>query len=302
MWKLLNNLENKILKDITIKDLSDEIKQINDSYTLDNKIALNSVVERFKRYVTKNYDVLSNYGKYEAKKLLKRTKLTNAEISKFLLYILYSRKQKEIDEISNIAIQKIVTETYKQETEKVHKQTGVIIPLFDIGIIATLMAMSNSRGYVWNEYMESTTLYNADETYRYLLINGSTKGINDLVQKQKNRILKVKKNPSNEDKYTGALEEQLVFVINQTKLQAYTDMGIEKVQFIGVEDKNQTPMCQTLDRQVFLIDKLNIYSRYSDLDKKNIIYKTQGLKVGENLPPINNCFHWCRSSITYLVN
>lgn len=302
MWKLLNNLEKKILKDITVDDLSDEIKQINDSYTLDNKIALNSVVERFKRYVTKNYDVLSNYGKYEAKKLLKRTKLTNAEISKFLLYILYSRKQKEIDEISNIAIQKIVTETYKQETEKVHKQTGVIIPLFDIGIIATLMAMSNSRGYVWNEYMESTTLYNADETYRYLLINGSTKGINDLVQKQKNRILKVKKNPSNEDKYTGALEEQLVFLTNQTKLLAYENMKIDKVKFIGIEDEKQTHMCQTLDGQVFYTNKMNVYSRYSDFDKKNIIYRTQGLKIGENLPPINNHFHWCRSSITYLID
>ena len=53
-------------------------------------------------------------------------------------------------------------------------------------------------------------------------------------------------------------------------------------------DKVTTLMCESLDQQEFYIDKLNVYDRYSAMDKRNVVYRTQGLKVGENLPPITN--------------
>ena len=121
--------------------------------------------------------------------------------------------------------------------------------------------------------------------------------------KQKNRYLKKKVNPSKEDKYTGALEDELVFIVNQTKLKAYEDAGIVKARFIAVHDAKTTEMCVSLDGQEFYIDrnKLNEYKRYSALDESIITYRTKGLEIGDNLPPINNHYHHCRSTITYVI-
>ena len=147
------------------------------------------------------------------------------------------------------------------------------------------------------------TIYYANETYRYLLVNGN-KGIKDLLQKQKNRYLKKKEKPSKEDTYTGAIEDELVYIVNQTKIKAYEDAGIQKVKFIAVHDTKTTEMCQSLDGQEFYINrnKTNEYKRYSARDDGIITYRTRGLEVGDNLPPINNHYHHCRSTIIYLLN
>ena len=67
-------------------------------------------------------------------------------------------------------------------------------------------------------------------------------------------------------------------------------------------DKRTTKMCESLNNQIFYLDKVNTYQRYSDYDKRIVTYTTKGLVVGENLPPISNHFHWCRSTITYLID
>ena len=53
-------------------------------------------------------------------------------------------------------------------------------------------------------------------------------------------------------------------------------------------DSKTTLMCETLNEQEFYIDKVNVYDRYSAVDKRNVVYTTKGLVVGENLPPITN--------------
>lgn len=61
-------------------------------------------------------------------------------------------------------------------------------------------------------------------------------------------------------------------------------------------------MCETLDNQLFYLDEMNTYQRYSEADKRIVTYHTKGMVLGENLPPISNHFHWCRSTITYLID
>ena len=64
-------------------------------------------------------------------------------------------------------------------------------------------------------------------------------------------------------------------------------------------DKITTEMCETLNNQIFNVNDWNTYQRWSAADDKMVVYKTFGLEAGANLPPINNHFHWCRSTITY---
>ena len=308
MWELLNKLEGKLIKQYTTIDLEEEIEKIYNSYKLDTKIASKTNIERFKGYVQKKYDNLNDYGKYWAKKLLKKSKIQNNEIVEFLLYIIYNEKENELDNYESLIVEELVQDTYEKEINAIKKDMpkkkwqGIKLPKPPLYVLygMSLLALPNANGYIWKDYKDTMTLYNSNETYRHLLTNGD-KDIRDLLEKQKNRYLKRKQNPSKEDIYTGALEDELVYVINQTKLKAYEDVGIKKVKFIAVEDKKTTLMCQTLDGQEFYIDKLNVYDRYSSMDDANIVYRTQGLQVGDNLPPINNHYHHCRSTIIYIL-
>lgn len=306
MWELLNKLESKLIKQYMTIDLEEEIERIYNSYKLDTKIASKTNIERFKGYITKNYKKLNDYGKYWAKKLLNKSKIQNNEIIEFMLYVIYNEKENELDGYENLIVKELVEDTYvneinaiKKENPKYEKFKLPNPPLYLIYGLH-LLGLPNANGYIWKHYKNSMTLYNANETYRHLLTNGD-KDIKDLLQKQKNRYLKRKVNPSKEDKYTGALEDELVYVINQTKIRAYQDIGIKKVRFIAVEDKKTTDMCRSLDGQEFYIDKLNVYDRYSAMDKRNVIYRTKGLQVGDNLPPIINNYHHCRSTIIYIL-
>lgn len=301
MWKKLNQIESKLIKQYTTIDLEEEIERIYNSYSLDNKIASKTNVVRFKGYIKKRYDELNDYGKYWAKKLLKKTKIQNKEIAEFLIYVLYNEKENELDEYENLAIEELVEDTYETEIDAIKKENNGIKlpkpPLYSLYGLS-LLAIPNASGYIWKEYKDAMTLYNSNETYRYLLMN-EEKGLKDLLKRQKNRYLKKKQNPSKEDTYTGALEDELVFIVNQTKLKAYKDMGITKARFIAVEDEKTTDVCLSMNGKEFYINKMNVYDRYSFYDEKNVIYHTFGLKVNENLPPLHKN---CRSTISYLIN
>lgn len=308
MWELLNKLEANFLKQYTTIDLEEEIEKIYKTYSLDTKIASKTIVERFKGYAKKKYNNLNDYGQYWAKKLLKKTKIQNNEIVQFLLYTIYNEKENELDRYESLIVEELIQDTYETEIEAIKKAMPrkkwqrLRLPKPPLYVLygMSLLALPNANGYIWKDYKDAMVLYNSNEMYRHLLMNGD-KDIRVIIQKQKDRYLRKKEKPSKEDTYTGALEDELVYVVNQSKIKAYKDMGIKKVKFIAVMDSKVTPMCESLHEQEFYIDKINVYDRYSAGDKRNVIYTTKGLQVGDNLPPINNHYHHCRSTITFIL-
>lgn len=288
--------------------LMDEIQEIfNGALILTTEMynyASNTVVNRFKRTIERNYNDLSSINKLKANSFKNRVKIKNKDIYEFLIIMAYERQQRKLDEIENKLFKEVSQETYKKEM----KELGRDKELKDDWFIGILLLI-NARGYNWVDYINNTTNYNAGETFRQMLLNikqgrdldvdkPEFKKIFDLQMK---RLLNKKTNQEQLDKYSGALDEEVTMMVNYSKLQAYDDTGIVEVRFIAEIDDKTTPMCETLNNQIFKINEWNTYSRYSDIDKKNIIYKTKGLQVGDNLPPINNHFHWCRSTITYQV-
>ena len=106
------------------------------------------------------------------------------------------------------------------------------------------------------------------------------------------------------NKISGDIDNYVIGFINKAKVEAYKSEDKDaKVRFIAIEDNRTTPMCHSLDGQEFYVDKENVYTRYYGVDK-NMGYeatmRTHGLVVGENLPPIDNYFHYCRSTIEYI--
>lgn len=305
MWEKLDKLDNEFYNKYTILDLYDDIVDEYNRSKIDTKIANTNDINRFKRYIKRNYSSLNKNGKQKAKDFLNRVKIGNNEILQFILYILYNKKQNELNIYEKEMMINLVKYTYETETEEIArklKRPRPKPPIWD-DLVLILLANINARGYVWQSYVDGLVDYNSGETYRHLVVNG-TKGLKDLLLKQKRRLINKKKEPS-KDKFSGSLDDELVMIINETKIIAYKDMGIKKCKFIAVIDGVTTDMCEGLNNKIFLIDGINKYDRWSGPTKDKLVwtrYTTKGMKIGENLPPINSFFHYCRSTITYQID
>ena len=131
------------------------------------------------------------------------------------------------------------------------------------------------------------------------LLNPNTREvsqIDSLLDKQGNRIINI-----HDGKESGAVAEQTHKLWHDIYVEPYKDENIQ-VRFIAEVDNVTTKMCRGMDNMLFYINDWNRYYRWSELDKKDVLYTTFGLIQGDNLPPIENHFHWCRSTITYMID
>lgn len=124
----------------------------------------------------------------------------------------------------------------------------------------------------------------------------SDTGIDTMLRKQQNRLIDI-----HDDKESGVFVDVAREATNGAYIEPYKDENVQ-VRFIAEMDRATTEMCKGMDGMLFYTKAWNRYYRYSALDKRDVLYTTFGLKAGENLPPINNHFHWCRSTITYLID
>ncbi len=197
-----------------------------------------------------------------------------------------------------------------------------------------LMNLPNHLGWIWSDYVMNEITYNANqilkqysidlaqgnvvlENYRKILDKQQRMHLNiTTIEKQLKEIerktkaldieLEADKKKQEEfqqeikelkEKYSGAVESQINFLVNQCLYLVFQDAEVEKVIFLGVNDNRQTRMCHSLDGQEFWLNKINKFERYSDSVARIIEYEVFGLVSGINLPPIDDHTHYCRSVI-----
>jgi len=170
--------------------------------------------------------------------------------------------------------------------------------------------MPNSKGYVWNEYIEVILKYNADQIYRQAIIDLQQQKeldiTNDIYQNIINKQQNTKLNIRDGEVKSGDIDLTLIGINNMAKIEGIKRIDNKaKCMFISDQCDHVTMMCSNMDRMIFNIDDWNEFDRWygeTSKDLKLERIKVKGLVLGINLPPIRHHFHWCHSTITYKVN
>ena len=304
MWDYVDNelkTYNKEYDKINRETL-DEFQNILDKDVDLDEYTTKSDLNRLQREITTNYEYLSEYGKYEARKRLKRTRIKYSDWFWFYFFMIYSLQAYQLAKIEDIIFNNVVKETYNRELKDLSK---VIKPKKGSINVDKLVKQPNSKGYVWNEYKDTMTLYNTNELHSMVIqnkrankpLNVDNREFKKLFDKQKHRMINIKNG-----KTSGSMDNELIYLANATKTETYIFNDVKKCRFIAIHDSKTTPMCTSLDGQIFNVHDWNKFRRYNGTTGTYQTYNVYGLVAGVNLPPIDNNFHWCRSTITYQLD
>ena len=301
--KYLKNYKNnqRILKD-NIQDIFDRIKFSVEELS---NYASDRDIDRFKRRIQETIELLpkGSFILYLSQRYLGLSRITNREIIEHLIMLEYydlTTKTSDLTTFNNI-----VDISYQEAINecKSIKKSGKTKPMsFYQIMIATI---PNHLGWIWKDYIENEINYFTNQLFNEFVVQfnlGNELNVdNDIFKQIFDKQQRSRLNIDN-GKVSGAMETHIDFIANQTYVEVGNDYGMEKVRFLGINDNKQTRMCESLNNKVFYLNKWNDYDRYSAIDNKIVRYRTFGLKLGENQPPLTNHFHYCRSSLTYQVD
>ena len=308
-WNSIDKYLKKYVKEYNKLNtkMKDKLQDIFNSFDIEysdiNKPISKAKKDRLDRFINKfkDKDLLTGYFGYQARLLLNRKNVTYAEMLEIMIQGSYLEENKELDEINNDLFYKVCETSYNQGLEEINGKTS---DLFNSSKFALLLSIP-ILGMTISQYMESLALTNANELYKQTLVNKQlgkdlnvdNRSYSDLFKKQRNRIVDI-----NGDKLSGGIVNITNNLSNSAFLEAGKDNNIKQCRFIAELDKRTTDMCKSMDNMLFNVDDWNKFYRYSEADGRDVLYTVKGLEVGINLPPITNHFHWCRSTITYLID
>lgn len=291
----------------TQDNIQDIFNGIDFNYMDLNKPISNNQRKKLSRVVDewKQLELLKGYFEYKVIEILNKRYITNQELLSILLWGAFVKERSQLDEYEEVLFTEIGQDLYKQGIDEI-KPTKKKKWSLTWEYIWSMLCLPNVKGSSWITYIEALALTNAQEIERQTIIqlqqnkkpNIEDDVFKNILKKQQNRYIYI-----NDDKISGALDSQVVEIANKSLLKAGEDVGQKKLRarFIAEIDDRTTKMCDGMNGMLFYVNDWNRFYRYSDDDKRDVLYTIKGLEVGANLPPINNHFHYCRSTITYLT-
>lgn len=286
------------------KDTIDELIEIFNSLDITYNDLNKTISKAEKRRLDKRVKEWKKQGMltgYFAYLISSKDKTTYADLLEILVYAIYVNQEEEIKKLSKEIFTLVAEDIYLQAIKERKSKRKKKISLTWEYIWSLLWIPTYNKS--WDSYLQLLTMTNEQEMCKQLLtIIQQEKSINenmlkDLIKKQMNRIISI-----NDDKYSGVLSDSCRQLGNKIYIEPFKEDKNLQVRFIAEMDKRTTEMCNGMNNMLFYVNDWNKFYRYSDIDKKDVLYTIKGLEQGINLPPINNHFHWCRSTITYQLD
>ena len=284
----------------TIDDIVEMINSLDITYNDLNK----PISKADKRKLDKNIKEWKKsklFNGYFAYLVTSKSKYTYADLIEILLYWIYIVQEKEFDELSKLIFIEVVDDIYSQALDEIPIKPKKEFSLTWEFILGFLWIPIYNKS--WKEYLKLLTMTNQQEMYKLVIGNLQQDrpiketDLKELTRKQINRIISI-----NDSKYSGVLSDTCRLLGNKIYTEPFKEEKKLQVRFIAEMDEKTTKMCEGMNNMLFFVNDWNKFYRYSVLDKKDVLYTVKGLELGVNLPPINNHFHWCRSTITYLID
>lgn len=256
----------------------DEDKKVTDLVSLDTRHRVDEKINEWR-----DEGLLTGYLLF----LTQHMRYTYAYIIKVMALGCYYETVDEIEQLCNGVFENIGHDVVRQLNDETNGNYYYDWEtIFDLLIVPVV-------GLSFHDYLLTLAQVNAEELEKQMIIalqhDVSLRKLLSYAKKQTNRLICV-----NGDRYSGALNETSRALFNSYYVKLLSG---QNVTFIAEMDDRTTPMCRSLDGQVFSVDKLNKFDRYSALADGIMHYEVVGLITGLNLPPINDHFHWCRSTI-----
>lgn len=297
--------QNKLQEIIdTFKFNFDTLYNIADTKT---KNRVNTYIEEWK-----DKGLLTGYFGTLAKNIYNRTRVKNSEILELLIYGAYIEEQSKLKEQELNIMYDDVNYYYQEGQREVNntlpKKQRKPLNILKWAFFLALLDQPNAKGYVYEQYIEATIKYNADQIYRQMTIDFQQQRQPDitndiyqnLIRRQGNSKLNIKDGKAT----SGNIDFTLIGLNNNAKIEGikYVDKNAECL-FISDLCEHVTLMCSNMHLYKFKVDDWNSFDRWygetaKDLKIERI--KVKGLVLGINLPPITHHFHWCHSTIMYL--
>ena len=302
-WKMTDKiLENNLkhFKSIgidTIDDIVEMMESLDIAYNDLNK----PISKADKRKLDKNIKERKKsklFTGYFAYLVTSKSKYTYADLIEILLYWIYIVQEKQFDELSKLVFVEVADDVYRQALDEIPIKPKKEFSLTWEFIWSFLWIPTYNKR--WEEYLKLLTMTNQQEMYKLIIGNLQQDrpikeaDLKELTRKQVNRVISI-----NDGKYSGILSDTSRLLGNKVYTEPFKEEKGLQVRFVAEIDKRTTKMCEGLNNQLFYVNDWNRFYRYSDIDKRDVLYNVYGLEIGVNLPPINNHFHWCRSTITY---
>lgn len=217
-------------------------------------------INMFKEKYNKN-----DYVSYLIDKYKNRTRIKNNEILRIMLLMEYAEVYQKnynnqlslFDEISEhvteITIQEIkpLLKGRKKRQFKRHPY------VYEHMALLHFLAMPNNLGVTWDEHIASIVDYNSNQVYKQAVIdlrNNDLKVDRKLIENQTKREINYK--PTSSNKFSGQIDNEIAFIINETKKQVYKYYGIKKVIIKGVLDEKTCEVCEQYIGKIYNIDDI----------------------------------------------
>ena len=304
-WKKTDKTLKDYLKTLSIysENIIDDISEMFDSLDLKYEDLNKKISKQEQRKLDRRINEWKEQGifnGYFAFLVTTKSIITYADLLEILIYSIYMTQLQSIKKSSKKVFKTIAEDSYKQAKRDIPTKKKKLSLTWEF-IYSFLWLPSANKN--WYEYLDLLGMTCQQEMYKQLLVDiqqktrANEENLKALVRKQTNRILSI-----NDDKFSGAMDNVARTLHNQIYIEAGKENKELQVRFIAEIDDKTTKMCLGMDKMLFYVNDWNRFYRYSDADKKDVLYTVFGLQVGINLPPITNHFHWCRSTITYQID
>lgn len=283
MWKQHDNYMKQLkqLYNKTSKQTQNRLQELFDTFNFtseniyniaDNKIKkrINTYIEQWKEQgLLKN----NNYFTVLANNIYRRTRVKNSKILELLIYSAYIEEQNKLEEQEKKIMYEDANYYYEQGQQEINKKKKPSI--LTMALFLALLDQPNYSGFNWEQYIETTIQYNAQQIYKQAILNMQqqkdleidSSEFQTIINRQNNQKLNI-----NNDKISGAVDLQMIGLNNLAKVEGIKSNAEDnaQVEFWALTDEHSTEMCQSMNMMRFYINKENKFDRYWGNSKKDV--------------------------------